>query len=197
MKKILSLLLLFSAFSAGTQTLVSSLPLCREMFQGTESFPEALLPENFTSPLTQTVLREHYTANHLRWFDKMEMGDFTRGLFHLTEFSENPSALTEETRTFLENAAGKIPEIMESVKEASPEEAPHFQEIALSVLATFSKHIPEALKEGPGADWGRMSHILKTIADFDGEKPRWSLHKIKRAIKGRYALGEYIKCRIL
>ena len=197
MKFFLLLLLLFSVVPAGTQTLVFSLPLCREMFFGTKNFPEALLPENFINPLTQTVLREHHTANHLRWFDKVKMGDFTRSLFHLTEFTENPSALTEESKIFLESAVAKIPEIMEFVKNASAEEAPHAQQIALSVLATFSKHIPEALAEGPEADWGRISLIVKHISAFDRTKPKWSLHIIKRAIRGRYDLEEYIKCRVL
>ena len=197
MKTILIFLMFFITAPGWSQTLVSSLPLCRNMFVGTENFPEALLPENFINPLTQTVLREHHTANHLHWFDKVKIGDFTRGLFHLTEFSENPSAFTEETRAFFENAATKIPEIMDFVKQASAEEAPHFQQIALSVLATFSKHIPEALTEGPEADWGRISLIVKHIAAFDRAKPKWSLHTINRAIKGRYDPEEYIKCRVL
>ena len=86
---------------------------------------------------------------------------------------------------------------MEFVKNAPAEEAPHFQQIALAVLATFSKHLPQALAEGKGSDWGRISLILRHIADFDGNKPRWSLHKINRAIKGRYDPKEYIECRIL
>ena len=179
-----------------SQALISSLPFCRLAFSGSEGFPEDLFPENFANPLTQIILREHFNAQDFRLFDKVKKEDFTRGLFKLTEFSENPSALSEETRAFFEKAAAKVPQIMKFVKEAPPEEAPHFQQIALNVLATFSKHLPEALEEGPGADWAQIAFTLKSIADFDETRPRWSLYKIKRAIKKRYDLEEYTKCRI-
>ena len=190
-------LIMFLAMSAQSQTSASSLPFCRSLFSQTEEFPESLFPENFTNPLTQTILREHFTAKNLHWFDKMKIADFTKGLSHLTEFSENPAALSEETRVFFEKAAAKVPEIMEFAKTTSPDETPHFQQITLTVLATFSKHLPEALAEGKGADWSRISLILRHIAAFDRDKPRWSLHKINRAIKGRYDPKEYIECRIL
>lgn len=174
----------------------STLSFCRKAFSGSRDFPESLFPENFRDPLTQTILREHFTAQDLRWFDKLKTNDFLKGLFKLTEFSKDHHALSKETRIFLERAAEKIPEIMEFVKEAPEEEAPHLQQITLTVLATFSKHLPEALTMGSEADWGQISLTLKNIAEFDKDKPRWSLYKIKRSIKKRYDLEEYLKCRM-
>lgn len=196
MKNILLLLMMSWVIPLESQTLVSSLPFCGALFSSAEDFPEDLFPENFTNPLTQTILREHFNAQDLRLFDKVKKEDFTRGLFKLAKFSENPSSISEETRAFFEKAAAKVPEIMEFVKNAPPKEASYFQQIALNVLAIFSKHLPEALEEGPGADWTQISFTLKSVADFDETRPRWSLYKIKRAINKRYDLKEHAKCII-
>ncbi|MCY4512609.1 MAG: hypothetical protein OXB86_02855, partial [Bdellovibrionales bacterium] len=129
MKTSLLLLVVFWIVPLEGRPFTSTISFCREAFSGSRDFPESLFPENFINPLTQTVLREHFTAQDLHWFDRLKTKDFTKGLFKLTEFSEDPHALEQKTRIFFERAAAKIPEIMESIKEAPPEEAPHLQQI--------------------------------------------------------------------
>ena len=88
-------------------------------------------------------------------------------------------------------------EIMEFLKQSSPEEALYFSKVTQAIFSIFSKHLPVVLKQDlQQVDWPRINLILQAVANFDSQNPRFSLYKVKRAIEGRYSLREFILCRM-
>ena len=176
--------------------------ICKALFSK-EMYP-SILPENFNSTLVKIIAEGHYTAYQNQWLEsEKEFKDFSAGLELLKEFTELSFHSTRETAVVnsinpsVEKAIKNIPEIINFVQRAPPEESPYFQQTALAILVLFSKHIPTALKEEPNhTDWPRINAIIHSIVNFDPHKPRFSLYKIKRSIEGRYSLKEFILCRM-
>lgn len=96
-----------------------------------------------------------------------------------------------------EAAYARWEDIEQAAKNADKEDQKPFEQIRKAVLAALTKHqVVYAGSTSPGSlDIPRHAEILKSIADFDPNRSRYSFYKIKRAIEGRYALNEYITCR--
>lgn len=93
-------------------------------------------------------------------------------------------------------ASARLEEIRQAVQAIPETERTYFLQILKAVDAAVGKHQGVYLNERRigKLDIPRHLLILKTIADFEASKPRFSLYKIKRAIEGRYSLQEYIDC---
>ncbi len=65
------------------------------------------------------------------------------------------------------------------------------------ILATFSQHTVTYLThpEAEKLDWPRFLLILKSISYFKDNSNGFSLYKIKRAVRGKYSVNEYIHCK--
>ena len=187
--------------------------LCSQIFSKRKGFFEL---QTFNNPLT-TILAEGYlTAKKLKWFNSQKRArELESGLKETAQLLEanferketlnttSQDILTtqpEQLRNLnipLEKVINKVPEIIKFVEQSPVEESAYFRKIGQAVLAVFGKHIPSLLKEKPEqVDWARINLIVKNIADFNPQDPRFSLYKIKRAIEGRYSLKEFILCRM-
>ena len=200
MKKTVCLLFFIVFYPPSSQS--QGQAICWGIFGKEEaSFTESL-SESFKDPLAKIIFQGHKTALDLRWLPPKELPEFEKGLKAISSFlDENPDYQTttvlKKLEVPLEKATKKIPDIIEFSKNTTKDKAPYFQMIAQAALALFSKHIPTALKEDPYlTDWPRINLILKSVAEFDTEKPEFSLYKIKRTIERRYSLKEFIFCRM-
>ena len=94
-------------------------------------------------------------------------------------------------------ATERLPDINSFIEaNLSPTERVYFAKIGQAARAAVGKHHSEALKGEPSKkDLPRHATILKAIAEFNPQNPKFSLYKIKRAIEGRYSLNEYVNCQ--
>ena len=103
---------------------------------------------------------------------KSTPGSLITGLKEIVKLLEHSPTQQEQLRRggiSLEKIINKIPEIIEFTEKLAVEEAPYYRDITKAVLATFSKHLPAALKthDPQQIDWPRIHLILKNIAAFD------------------------------
>ncbi|MDE0118404.1 MAG: hypothetical protein OXM55_00150 [Bdellovibrionales bacterium] len=178
----------------------AAISLCGTVFIGREAFFTSYI--SLKNPLSQILVEGHQRLENLKWFGRQKHTmEFDKGLKEIVKLLEHSPAQQEQLRRAgisLEKLINKIPEIIAFTEQLPLEEAPYYRDITKAVLATFSKHLPAALKKHDSnqIDWPRINLILKNIAAFDKQNPRSSLFKIKRAIEGRYSLREFILCRV-
>jgi hypothetical protein len=94
-------------------------------------------------------------------------------------------------------ASRRAPRISASLKDMTPAEAAYFKPVLAAVTAALGKHQNVFARERhlKHLDVPRHMAILSAIAEFDEQRPRFALYKIKRTIEGRHSLREYIDCR--
>jgi len=65
------------------------------------------------------------------------------------------------------------------------------------ILTTFSRHIKVYLTSHhpENLDWLRFNTILTSISEFKQKPNVFSLYKIKRAVREKYSLEQYINCK--
>ena len=163
----------------------------------------------FKNPLSKVLIKEHQQARDLKFLQSLKVlrkkkqnKIFDKGLREMLKFLERSSTHREaevlrRLDVSMEDAINNVSKIMEFVESLPEGEALYYRKIAQAVLAVFSKHVPIMLQHPPSAlDVPRMSLILKDIANFDPQRPRYSLYKIKRSIEGRYSMREFILCKV-
>lgn len=175
---------------------------CMKAFSGKKDFFSSVY-DQVSNPLTKNLVESYQVAYELKLFDsRKQVKQFSKGLKDMVEFLERSP--THKEKEVLNNLNISIDmliyrtsEIMEFIKQSSPEEALYFSKITQAIFSIFSKHLPVVLKQDlHQVDWPRMNLILQTVANFDSQNPRFSLYKVKRAIEGRYSLKEFILCRM-
>lgn len=89
-----------------------------------------------------------------------------------------------------------LPTVEKAFDAFSEEEKSDFAPILDAVKSALTKHQKQFENEHnwKKLDVARHMLILKSIAEFDPQKPKFSLYKIKRSIEGRHSLREYILC---
>lgn len=196
---LLLMLCVLSVYTYSSSAQVSS--FCSRVFFNRKASVFAGVESN--NLLAQIIIKGlRMSEESHRFVNRKQIREFEKGLMEIKEFLERSPTHKEQDvlrrlGVSIEQPINKIPEIMEFVRTVDPTEGPYFGQIAQAVLAVFSKHIPTILKEDAShTDWSRMNNILRTIAAFDGQRPQFSLYKIKRAIEGRYSLKEFILCRV-
>ena len=197
MRNIILLLLFFCIHNSG-----AFLSYCMKAFSSKKDFFSDIYDQAH-SPLTKTLVEGYQVAYELKWFDgKKQVREFSEGLKDIVEFLEHsPTQKDQEVLNNLgvsvETLVYKTSEIVEFIKQSSPEESLLFKGTIQAVFSVFSKHLPVLLKQDlHQVDWPIINLILREVANFDPQNPGVSLYKIKRSIKKRYSLREFILCRV-
>ena len=178
---------------------------CPQAFVSRKSPLKRYLERDLKNLFSQVVFESYREAEKANWIGRKKHHKvLEQALSDFIEFLERAPTkreqrgLTALSAEFFEEGLRKMPGMVEFANTVSKDKAPYVQKIVQSVFTTFGKHIPKALTEGKiyeEIDWPRINLILQSIAEFDRNKPEFSLYKIKRAIEGRYSLREYILCR--
>ena len=163
----------------------------------------------FKNPLSKVLIKGHQQARDLKFLQSLKVlrkrkqnKMFDKGLREMLKFLERSSTRREaevlsRLDISMEDAINNVSKIIEFVESLPEGEALYYRKIAQAVLAVFSKYVPIMLQHSPSAlDIPRMSLILKDIANFDPQRPRYSLYRIKRSIEGRYSMREFILCKL-
>ena len=190
----------YPAFGGGVRT------ACKKAFMD-QSF--VFNSAEFKNPLSKVLIKGHQQARDLKFLQSLKIlrkrkqnKMFDKGLREMLKFLERSSTRKEaevlsRLDVSMEDAINNVSKIMEFVESLPEGEALYYRRIAQAVLAVFSKHVPIMLRHPPSAlDIPRMRLILKDIAEFDPQRPRYSLYKIKRSIEGRYSMREFILCKV-
>lgn len=164
---------------------------------------------DFHNPLSKVLIGGREKAQDLNFLKglkvlrkKKQRRMFDKGLKEMLDFLERSSTQKEaeilkRLDVSMEDAINNVSKIMEFVESLPEGEAVYYRKTAQAVLAVFSKHLPILLRQSPNSsDIPRMRLILKTIAEFDPSRPKFSLYKIKRSIEGRYSMREFILCKV-
>lgn len=178
------------------------LSYCMRAFSSKKDFFSSIY-DQANNPLTKTLINSYQVAYELRFFDgKRQVKEFSDGLKETVEFLERSP--TQKEREVL-NSLGvsvdmliyRTSEIMEFIKQSSPEEALYFREVTQAVFSIFSKYLPVILKRDlHQTDWPKVNLILQEVVNFDSQNPKFSLYKIGRTVERWYSLREWILCRI-
>lgn len=194
------LIYVYPAFGKGVRT------ACKNAFMD-QSF--VFDTAEFKNPLSKVLIQGHQQARDLKFLQSLKVlrkkkqnKMFDRGLREMLKFLER-SPKNKEAEVLrrldvsMEDAINNVSKIMEFVESLPEGEALYYRKTAQAVLAVFSKYVPIMLQQPPSAlDIPRMSLILKDIANFDPQRPRYSLYKIKRSIEGRYSMREFVLCKV-
>ena len=195
------LIIFFYTFS------VQANPLCSQFLFNSEKKESPISNRNKASDThghSATILFQIYEiAKRSNVFDnKKQQKKFEEDLKKVSEFLDRSPTHKEQLTLNkldypIENYIKKALEIITFFESLQKSDALIFRKTIQAILAVFTKHIPTVLEEDSidKIDWPRMNLILKTIADFDNQKPKFSIYKIKRSIEGRYSLREFILCR--
>ena len=195
------LIIFFYTFS------VQANPLCSQFLLNNEKKESTILNKSKASDThshSTTILFQIYEiVKQSNVFDnKKQQRNFEEDLKKVSEFLDRSPTPKEQIALNkfnhpIEDYIKKTLEIITFFKNLQKSDALIFRKTIQAILAIFTKHIPTILEEDSLAkiDWPRMNLILKTISDFDKQKPKFSIYKIKRSIEGRYSLREFILCR--
>lgn len=178
------------------------LSYCMRAFSSEKDFFSSIY-DQVNNPLTKTLIDSYQVAYELKLFDgKRQVKEFSEGLKDMVEFLERSP--TQKEREVLNNLNISIDmliyrtsEIMEFVKQSSPEEALYFSKVTQAVFSIFSKYLPVILKQDlHQTEWSKVNLILQEVVNFDSRNPKFSLYKIERTIERWYSLREWILCRM-
>lgn len=195
-RKVILLALSFFVFNVAYSR-AEIISFCKIAFSRKKTF---LADHDFKNPSAKALVEGYQIIKDLKWLKRKQIREFEKGLKDMVEFLERPHSDTRQLQELsvpLEVLISKSFEIIEITTQSPLKDAIYFRQITQAVLVLFSKHFPSALKNHPHqVDWPRINLIVKNIAEFDTQNPRFSLYKIKRAIEGRYSLKEFISCRL-
>lgn len=139
--------------------------------------------------------KTHFSSKQVKTWDEA----LEHLIEDLDEIGESSSKKDQLLKSELEKAVRKLPMIRESFKaiESEDRKAGYFKEAFEAVWATLSVHSHELVDARTrDKDYSRYFLILKSISDFDPEKPKFSFYKVRRAVEGRFSLKEFNNCKL-
>jgi len=132
-----------------------------------------------------------------------EAQNYVSQLENLIELINSPTLKNQQNLKLIKEelllATKAFPKIVSFVKSEKILDYPDLDKnlILKLVLSTFSKHIKAYLThpQVQQLDWARLNVILQSISEFGEKANAFSFYKIKRAVRQKYDLKEYINCK--